>query len=66
MLPEEIRKPLVRAARSGFFFGVGKLTRLVEIQQQFGGKASLTEMCDELDELVPDPDELSATFEESR
>jgi len=65
VLSEEIRKPLVRAARSGFFLGVGKMTRLVETQHRFGGRASWTEMCDELDELVPSADELSATFEES-
>jgi hypothetical protein len=65
VLPPEIRKPLVRAARSGFFFAVGKMTRLVGTQHRFGGKASWTEMCDELDDLVPDPDELSAQLGDS-
>jgi len=64
-LPQEVRKPLVWAARSGFFFGVGKMTRLVETQHRFGGKASWTEMCDELYELIPSPAELSAQMGES-
>lgn len=64
VLPEEIRKLLVRAARSGFFFGVGKMTRLVEAHHRFGGKASWTEMCDELGELIPGSDDLSALLGE--
>lgn len=61
-LPEEVRKPLMCAVRSGFVFGVGKVTHLVETQRRFGGSASWTEVCEELDEMIPGPDELSASI----
>jgi len=63
-LPDNVRQPIMRAARAGFFFGVGKMTYLVETQRRFGGDASWTEVCEELDEVLPGPDELSARIGE--
>jgi len=64
-LPEEIRKPLVRAARSGFFYGVGKVTYLIQTQRRFGGQASWPEVCDELDDMIPPAEEISARIGEA-
>jgi len=59
-LPESIREPLVRAARAGFFFGIGKMTYLVEVQRRFGGTAPWSDMYEELDGVIPNPEELIA------
>jgi len=42
------------------------MTQLVETQRRFGGQASWTDVCDELDELLPAPEELSAKLGKDR
>jgi len=63
-LPEDVRKPLVWALRSGFFYGIGKMAELVETHRRFGGQASWVNVCDELDALLPPAQELSARLGE--
>jgi len=59
LLPEDIRITLMRVVRAAFAFGVAKTSYLGDTNRRFEGSVSLQEVCDELDEILPEPEELA-------